>query len=610
MKKNYFFNNIFSISILLFIIKYFFFFYTNIEINFITKLIFEVKDWQYFTLIFNLSNLDFNPSYNPGLSDLRFLPLPVYSIFFHSLFIKFFNVYGFIISELFIILLFFYIISNFFKKLGIDETQAIFLTLFIFCTPELIEYLDLDRIKYVGAIKELYNLRIPRPSISNLYLFSFFLLLISNEAKTQFKYKQLALIGLFFALMWGSFYYNLVISGITFIIYYFYITFKSDQKFPKYIKDVFFVLLFCIFFSIPIVLILSNSEPDYLVRVGLLELDIYKKKILLNHFIERILSIKFIIIFILITALYFYLKSRKVYKIEGINLLYFLFFGSFLAPLIFIIISPTISEIYHFPNMLIALSFFIILIFSFLIISPIITKLPWHISLFKSLIIFLLFLYLSINYSLTQKNFLHTEKVNFNQLIDEFKNINLDKDNQILTFDGRFQTYLILNKYNNLLNVLGVFTSLTDEMIENQLISIFKFLKLNEIDFNNFIKNEKQGWRFINNNVAETFYLKYQANTLTTYKNSMDFSKQELKNIKISSPLHNQQLIIPVFEIKRLMDKFKYFNENKKLNPNLIIINSNDNFTKELIIDEKLYCSKTINETYTIYISKMINSNC
>ena len=159
MKKNYFFNNIFSISILLFIIKYFFFFYINIEINFITKLIFEVKDWQYFTLIFNLSNLDFNPSYNPGLNDLRFLSLPVYSIFFHSLFVKFFNVYGFIISELFIILLYFYIISNFFKKLGIDEIQAIFLALFIFCTPELIEYLDLDRIEYVGAIKELYNLK-------------------------------------------------------------------------------------------------------------------------------------------------------------------------------------------------------------------------------------------------------------------------------------------------------------------------------------------------------------------------------------------------------------------------------------------------------------------
>ena len=127
--------------------------------------------------------------------------------------------------------------------------------------------------------------------------------------------------------------------------------------------------------------------------------------------------------------------------------------------------------------MLIALSFFIILIFSFLIISPIIKKLSWHISLFKSLIIFLLLLHLSINYSLAQKNFSHTEKVNFNQLIDEFKNINLDKDNQILTFDGRFQTYLILNKYNNLLNVLGIFTSSTDEMIENDLINVINSIK-------------------------------------------------------------------------------------------------------------------------------------
>ena len=35
----------------------------------------------------------------------------------------------------------------------------------------------------------------------------------------------------------------------------------------------------------------------------------------------------------------------------------------------------------------------------------------------------------------------------------------------------------------------------------------------------------------VNNNIGKTFYMKYQANRLITYKNSMDFSDEEIKYI-------------------------------------------------------------------------------
>ena len=591
----------------MFTIKWFFFFNTDTEIDLITRLIFEIKDWQYFTLIFNFSNLNFNPSYNPALTDLKFISFPIYSIIYHSLFIIFFNIYGFIIIEFFIILLFFHILFNFFKKIGIDAAQAIFLTLLIFCLPNIIDFLQLGKIQYFGAVKELYNLRIPRPSISHLYLFLFFLLLTSNKKKTPFNFRQLSLMGIIFAFMFGSYYYNLAISGLTLIMYYFYITHQSNQKIIKYLKDCFTVVFFFLLFSIPLILILLNTEPDYLIRVGLVELDIAKKIILLNHFIKQILSIKFLIIFSLITLLHLFLKKKKVYKLELINLLYFIFLSSFFAPLIFIIISPTISEPYHFTNMLVSVTFFILLTFSFLILFFFIKDFTYGKNLLNTAIILLLFFYGFDNYLLNKKNHDNLEQIKFYELIKE---ININKDSSVLTFDARVQTYLILNNFKNLINVIGVNTSLDDETMENNIINIFKFLNLTVVEFNNFIKNEKHGWRFINKHIGETFLMKYQANKLTTYRNSKDFTSVELKYIAKSSPLHSQQIIIPTFEIERLTNKFINFSKKEDLNPDLIIININDIITQNIILDNEIYCSKNINKSYIIYFNKKYKENC
>ena len=200
-------------------------------------------------------------------------------------------------------------------------------------------------------------------------------------------------------------------------------------------------------------------------------------------------------------------------------------------------------------------------------------------------------------------------RLDFNTLVNQLNNLNIKKDDSILTFDGLAQTFFILQGYKNLPIVLSVNTSQTDEILENKIINMFKFYNLDEDDFFKFIQNKKEGWRYINNNIGKTFYMKYQANLLKTYKESMDFSDEEKKYIIKSSPFNSQQLIIPNFEIERLVNKFEKYKIHSSLDPSLVIINLNDKFSTNLKLESySTYCRKKINETYFIFYSKENNT--
>ncbi|WP_415314791.1 hypothetical protein [Candidatus Pelagibacter sp. Uisw_137] len=604
-------KNIYILTTFLFLTKWFFVLNSNFEIDLITKIIFYLDDRQYFTLIYNLATLNFNPTYNPELTDTKYIPLPIYSILFHSLFFKLFNIYGFIIIEFFIILSFCFIFFKIFASLGLGRIENIFLVLFIFCLPNIIDYFHLFKIPYVSSIKDLYNLRIPRPAITNLYLFLFFYILVTKNKKIKFKYLDLTLIGIIFGLMWGSYYYNLAISGITFLIYYFYIIHGSNQKIVNYLRDASIIFVFFIIFSIPVILFLINSEPDYLVRVGLIELTFLKKKILLNHFIDKIFTLEFILIFICITSLYIFLKYKSIFRLESLSLLFIIFLSSFIGPIIFIVISPTISEIYNFSNMIVALTFLIFVIFLYLTLLTILKKnikIVQHIL--KAFIVFLLLIHALHYFTLNKNNLLDVKKIHTKELMNTIKKLNINKEASILVFDDDIQINLILNGYKNLNFVTGVHSSLSDAQLESQIINIFRFLELNKNDFMNFIKNKKEGWRYYNDKIGKTFYMKYQANKLITYNGSFDFSEDEMKAISKSSPLNSQQVIIPAFETKRLIEKFINFKTSKMIKPDLVILMLKFDNVKNITIDEKLYCIKKINNTFMIYFSKSLVPTC
>ena len=600
------------LTLYVFLIKWIFIIYFNNNLNLISILLNNIDDWQYFTLVFELSNYNLSPTYDPNITTKNYIPFPIYSILYHSISIKLFSFYGLIVVEFLAIFLFFYILINFFKKIGLDFNLSVLISLIIFSLIYLIEIFNLGNIEYINAIKELYNLRIPRPSISNLYFFFFLSLIINIKNLDQLNNKRLFLIGILFSLMWGSFYYNLAISGVLFIIYYIYLSFRNSKiNYFNIFKHYSILSISFLIFSVPLIYILIQTEPDYLKRVGLINLNFEKKEILINHFLSKIISIKFISIFILLTLLKFLINTKKIIDLKKINLLYFLFLSSFISPLIFILFSPTISEIYHFSNMIIALSFFVILIYSAIVFKIFIPKHSFFEKILPNIsIILILSIYTYGNFLEYRDRSLNKSNKAFNEIVNYIDSIKLKKNLPILTFDGKIQTNLILKNYENLNIVLGINTSLPDEIIEDKLIDIFKYLNLDQENFYKFIENKKSGWRYINNNIGKTFYMKYQANSLKTFKDSMDFSDDELIYINKSSPLNSQQLIIPKFELSRLKNKFlknNYLNLNE---PKLIIINNNDRFAYNLKLNNKMFCKININQIYTVYINKTIDDKC
>ena len=125
------------------------------------------------------------------------------------------------------------------------------------------------------------------------------------------------------------------------------------------------------------------------------------------------------------------------------------------------------------------------------------------------------------------------------------------------------------------------------------------------------IKNKKLSyWRYRNDNIKNLFWMRYQANSMVTHKNSKNFDKEILEFIIKSSPLLSQQLAIPNEEFKRLILKFDTTNFLSFTNPNIIIIDKRHLILKKSIIDSKTFCKAFEGKIYDFYYSFNLNSNC
>ena len=189
-------------------------------------------------------------------------------------------------------------------------------------------------------------------------------------------------------------------------------------------------------------------------------------------------------------------------------------------------------------------------------------------------------------------------KIN-SQILSEF---NLSKSS-LLSFETNIIIWSIMNDIKYLDFINGFFTSKKDYMIEEDIYSVFKKLKLEEENFYKFVRNNKSSWRYLNNNITKYVYYKYQANSLITFNNSKDFKKSELIDISKSSPLLHQQSIIPQYEIKRLIYEFNKF--DKKLTyPDIIVLNKLDDFMNFSKLELSNYCKVFDGDVYLMYFNK------
>lgn len=611
-KKNFF---LFFLSILLFLTKWIFSF-SLFDENLDIKIIFEsVTDGKYYyPLIKYLAELSFNNSYDPTVINLKIIPLPIAGIIFHAIFYKIFGIVSFIIIELFCIFFFLLIFKKIFTYF-FSENNSIIFSLFIFILPSLIILLNLENLPFISLLENnFYTLRVPRPMISSLYFFTFIYLMVAMYMGEFYIKQNFIYLGIILGLTLSSFYYYFFIEIIAFSLL---ICIKFKKNLIKEIyKNFYLYALLIVFFCITVTPFLVNlflHEGDFTSRQCVFGLDLNKKIVLIKHYLINYLRPKFLVLFSILTLLTFFSNKLRINNYKIINIFFIIFISCILAPILFVSLSSKSCVLYHFNNLIIVWAIILLFIISIVFFHKLI-KLNINNIMRNLLIIFFISIYAFTSFEKINnfskdkdKNINRKEFQQITSLISD--NFDLSKTN-LLTFDNDIMIWSIMNdvQYLNLIN--GLFISKTDEMIENDLINVFKFLNLNSKDFMKFIQNKKANWRYMNLNVSDFFFYKYQANSLITFKNTNDFDTDVAFDIAQSSPILQQQSIIPNFELLRLENKFLNHSLNFFNEPNVIILNKDKELFSKIKINKTKYCNLFNGEKLILYVSRDLKHNC
>ena len=591
--------------------------------NIDVKIIFDgITDaYKYFPIFKSFTELNLSNSYDIEITNLNNLTVPFGSFYLHYILYLLIKSWAFIVLELACIVMFLVIFYKISRLLDFKREVSLLISVFLYNLPLFLDLTSLSSFSYISVISfDFYTLRFPRPLITNLFLYYFMLIILTTLNKGELiKRKKFILLGIVFSLSLTSFIYHFLLIQITFLfaLIYLYKTRFKSYLYKNYVSFILLILTFSIF-SLPLILNYNFSEKEFLERMGALDLDFEKRKILINYIFKKFLDVKFIIIIIISGGLTYLINCRKYKKeFSKNNLFLFMFYSSILSPIVFIFFSPNFFSHFYFFNNLTVISFFLLIFFVFskLIQINLIRKISSKTFnvLVTTIIIsvfFTNFIGMRNNYNFNKTSIDdYNLRIEFNDIVDLIQSDKIDlKNSSLLTFDNKIMVWSILNEIRYLKIINGVFVSKKNEMIENDLVKTFKFLNLEKDDLKNFIMNKKKGWRYRNDNVMNLFWHRYQANSLTTFNDSKDFDKEILMFINNSSPIMPQHLIIPNYEIDRLVQKF---DNNIEFNsdPDIIIINKKDPILSKSFIDPKKFC-KTFDGAFYIFYQVIKNEKC
>ena len=572
----------------------------------------EINDNSYFPLIKSFSNFDFSPSFNTDIKDLNITSFPILSLLPNIFFYKIFGSYSFLLIEFLSVFIFLLIFYKIFCLMNISKTSSILFSLILFSTPFFLNQLSFLNNNLINQISlnfsTFYDLRNPRPLISNLYLFSYLYFLINFFYLEKRKISNFIVIGLIIGLSLHTFFYFFIFE--IFLLLILYLVFFKKKLF-RFIKDeskshiTFFLII--LFFFVVFLIQLNLSEFDYRQRLGMYFMDISKKKIIFNYLTNFLLQIEFISLLFINSLLFLILRNNLF------SFFYYLFISIIFSTIFFILLSSQSIDYYHFFNWILVSGAIPILIVIFIIIeNTFFSRVTPQIK--KLIVIFsIILLIINFNYSnnFQTKNKSSQSRESLNQLILFIKNDNifLNNDNKILTFDHAVFMWLHFNDHINFSIVPNSFwTPKKTSTIENELIESFKFLGLTSQDFLLFFENKKKGYRYSNDNTKKFFDRLYLANKLKTYNNIDNFNLDYKYFIEKSSPLYSHQSIIPKNEFKRFTTKFDTIKSSLDLD--IIILDNRDKVINKHFLDNRFYCLKYSNNEYFLYFSKKILNEC
>jgi len=597
------------------------FYFFNDSLN--LKVFFDTKSdgFYYYPFIKYFAHLNFNPSFDPGISDLNNIPIPVHTILLHTLAFKIFGNISIVILEFLLLSIFIYIFYYFLIEIKLNKNLSIIFSIILFYFQDLIQFQNfLDNI-YLKNIS-FYNLRFPNKIITNLYLYIFIFLLIfydkNNISLNKFQKKDYFILSLVFAFTFGAYYYYFLVSVISFVLFLFY---KNNYNFNfivRNIKPLFYLLILTIIFSIPVFLNIFFAEADFLQRLGIFEIDINKKKIILSYFVKQLIRFDFLILFFLTTIITIYLNIKKYDGYKLINIIFIVLLSSIIAPFLFFIVSNKSLFISPFLGNIVFF-IFVTFMFQFLIFSKKFLNYFFSESSSLKFYIFLIIIFLiqsTYSYKYYQEKIQDENYIkyrnsfsNITEQIIEIKKYN--PEIEVLTFDRVLQIWLIMNDVKFIRPLSGQVIPKKHEMIENDIIQSLKFLNLNENDFVNFLKLKKIGSRYYNPNTQNYFWHRYTANLLQTFNDSNDFNDDILNDIKNTPIIYHQQLGIPNFEFNRLLNKFRNYKLNENYSPDIIILTIDSGRKSNISFDQvelpKTYCVKSKLNNMVLIIKKIHN---
>ena len=609
---------IFFISFSFFLIKWYLSFFFYSDEGLLIKIINESSStpatfdsYTYFHYIKSLADLNFSSIYDPDLKSNYFLLIPYGSVVFHSFFYKLIGNVSFIFLELVAIFLFITIFYSIFRLINLSKNMAVLLAVIFYTMPDFLYFFNNFNIAELGTFSgNFFNLRFPRPFVSNILFFTFILILLKSHIEQNlFANKNLLSLSLIFGMTLSSFFFLFLTEAITFI-FYLLIFYKKDifTVIKSNLKKIIYSIFLFLLITLPFFFLINHTNPDYSERMGIIEIYSSDKIFLIKEYLYKLFRLKLILVYLTLIISYLFMKKFNKENLKFIFIFYLLFISSIIAPFAFILLSNKIAFLYHFNNTVVVCLMLLILMLVILNCNFIFQKIKFNIktTYFSSALIFFIIITYNFNiyynYIENLDDKLRIDRKKITNFLIQDESIDLSKSS-LLTFDRKIMTWALFNNNRDLYIVDGTFSIKSSSFIEDDLINLFKFFKLSEDDFLKFISNKKIGYRY-NNPVLKTFFWqKYTANSFYTFKRSQDFEKKTLSFIINSSPFYSHQFAIPKFEITRLMNKFNSNTLRKKNDPNIIIINKKNKFFYKMKVDNR-YCKILNGDELVLYIKK------
>ena len=604
------------ISVCLVIIKYIISYYYNLNESLFFKIItLGEKDFTLYSYIVeSLSRLDLYTDWNEVEQAKGIIGFPIFSVIWHSIAYVFFGHYTFLILEILFYSLLIVLIFKVVYCLNENLNYSIIITTSLFLLLEFLIFantlFDINFLKVIQLpIYEFLIYRFPRPLVTSTYLFAFifFLLKFNSQKNIKLTYKYSFIFGGLLFFLINLFFFIFVTC---FIAIFIYSILKFKKKIFSYFREnilqislfLFIVLLGLIFFITQLIL----TEEDYPNRIGTYPINIEEKIILFKLFLKKIFQWE---ILLLIFLSIFLRLDNKIINLNEIknsryDVLLIFFFSSLLSPFVFLIFTNKAIALYQFWTTVkfVGFLYLFICIGQFVLIKLKNKYVKKFIFILPISLIFLNFANNIIKQNEKDNQLIIDREHVRNYLIEN----NYKNQNKLLYSDLSLFTHVWLELGNkNFINQFGFVVSQTDEQFENIKMNIMKIFMIENDDFLKMLYEDEENL-FGRNIFAHSFTYKYTVNSLRHYKPlELEYSQNMQERIMDIPPIIWWYTFFPNSEKERLMNKYKNFQINQELIPNIFIIKNvkkNEKFKKNISSYKLKEVLKNIN--YTIFVKE------